>query len=426
MTRPSRNLDDLTSLIRDGNALMWGQTNGQPKLLVETLVERRHAFKRLRVFLGVSQSPIPGPEHADVFEFTAYCGAGHNRNLLKAGVLDILPVHYSQLPVVIRNGQLPVDVLLLQVSPPDEQGRYSLGLANEYLIAALDKARIVIGEVNPNVPWTYSTHYLRESDFALLVESDTPLTEMARGTPSEVELAIARNVAGLIEDGATIQMGIGSIPEAVMDALHGHRDLGVHSGTVGDGVAMLMEAGVVTNARKEVDAGVTVTGILMGSARLARYAHRNPLMQMRGTEYTHGPVISKFKRLVAINSAIEVDLTGQINAEIAGGAYLGAVGGAIDYGHAALVAERGVPVIALPSTAGKNSRIVAGVAGVVSTPRSEAGFIVTEHGVADLRGQTLGERVRRMLAIAHPDHREALECAAHAGIPGMRRNRSAA
>ena len=212
-----------------------------------------------------------------------------------------------------------------------------------------------------------------------------------------------------------------------MEALRGHRDLGVHSGTIGDGVAMLMEAGVVTNAKKEVDAGVTVTGILMGSAKLSRYAHRNPLMQMRGTEYTHGAaIVSRFKRLVAINSAIEVDLTGQINAEIAGGAYVGAVGGAIDFGHAALVAERGVPVIALPSTAGKISRIVAQVSDVVSTPRSEAGFIVTEYGVADLRGQTLGERVKRMLAIAHPEHREALERAAQDGIPGMRRNRSTA
>ena len=420
-THPSSNLDDLPRLIRDGDALMWGQTNGQPSRLVEAVIARRAAWRRLKVFLGVSQSPVPGPEHGDLFEYSAYCGSGHNRAMLKAGLLDILPLHYSQLPRVIGNGQLPVDVLLLQVSPPDEQGRYSLGLANEYLIAALGRARVILGEVNAAVPWTHSTHHLRASDFALLIESDAPLTEMGKAAPNPVEQAIGRHVAGLIEGGATIQLGLGGIPEAVMDALTGHRELGVHSGTIGDGVANLMEAGVVTNARKEIDAGVTVTGVLMGTARLARYAHRNPLIQMRGTDYTHGAaVLGHFKRLVAINSAVEVDLTGQINAEIAGGSYVGAVGGALDFGRAALAAEHGVPMIALPSTAGKNSRIVVDAA-MVSTPRSDAGVIVTEYGVADLRGLSIRARVARMLAIAHPDHREALERAARERIPGMRR-----
>jgi len=421
MSRPSRNLDDLPSLLRDGDAIVWPQTNGQPRLLTDALVAQRQHFKKLRVFLGVNQSPVPGVEHADVFEYTAYCGAGHNRALLKAGVLDILPCHYSELPGMIRRGVLPVDVVMLQVSPPDDQGRYSLGLANEYLFAALDRARVVLAEVNSNVPWTHSTRHLTIDEFDLLVEADTPLTEMARSAPNEVEQAIGRHVAALIEDGATIQLGLGGIPEAVMNALGNHRDLGVHSGTIGDGVATLMEAGVVTNAHKEIDTGVTVTGILMGSMRLARFAHRNPLMQMRGTEYTHSArVLGNFRKFVAINSAIEVDLTGQVNAEVAGGVYVGAVGGALDFTRAAQAAERGVPVLALPSTAGKNSRIVATIAGVVSTPRSDAGVIVTEYGVADLRGLSMSARIARMLAIAHPDHRAALERDAFTLIQGQR------
>ncbi len=423
MSRPSRNLDDLSSLLRSGDAIMWGQTNGQPMMLTNALVAQRHHFERLRIFLGVSQSPVPGVEHADVFEYTAYCGAGHNRALLKAGLLDILPCHYSQLPALIRSGRLPADVVMLQVSPPDAQGRYSLGLANEYLFAALDRARVVLGEVNSNVPWTHSERHLRLEDFDLLVESDAPLSEMARSAPSEVEQAIGRNVASLIEDGATIQLGLGGIPEAVMNALGDRRYLGVHSGTIGDGVAALMEAGVVDNSRKEIDTGVTITGVMMGSARLSRFAHNNPRLQMRGTEYTHSSkVMAAFKRFVAINSAIEVDLTGQVNAEVAGGVYVGAVGGAIDFTRAAQASEYGVPVLALPSMAGKHSRIVASVSGPVSTARSDAGVIVTEYGIADLRGLSLTQRIGPLIRIAHPDHREALERAAFVSTPGLRRS----
>jgi acetyl-CoA hydrolase len=347
--------------------------------------------------------------------FISYCGAGANRALAKAGKLDILPCHYSQFPRLIANRALQIDVLMLQVSPADEQGRYSLGIAHEYLIPAIDAARVVIAEVNALTPWTYGERSVTGADLDFIIHTARPPAELPAATPGAVERAIAAQAAALIEDGATLQFGLGGIPEAILAALDGHRDLGVHSGTIGDGAARLMQAGVITNARKSIDPGITVTGVMMGTRAIYDCAHRNPAIQFRSTRYTHDPdVLAGIDRFVALNSAIEVDLTGQINAEIAGGVYVGAVGGALDFLRGAARSKGGLPIVALPSTAGadKTSRIVATLNGPVSTPRSDAGIIITEYGVADLRGLTLAERTRRMIAIAHPDVRETLERAA--------------
>ena len=212
----------------------------------------------------------------------------------------------------------------------------------------------------------------------------------------------------MIEDGATLQFGLGALPEAILGQLADRRDLGVHSGAIGDQVAALMQSGVINNARKSIDRGVSIAGIMFGSQRLHDFAHNNPQIQFRSSSYTHGPgVLAQIERFTAINSAVEVDLSGQINAEVAAGAYVGAVGGAVDFLRAAHYSRGGLPIVALSSTAGKHSRIVAKLNGPVSTPRSDAGIIVTEYGVADLRGATLGERARRLLAIAHPEHRGA-------------------
>ncbi len=407
----------LQALIRPGDTLWWGQATAEPLTLTRAVTAHRHALAqggRLRVFVGMAASDTLQPEHADAIDFFGYAAGGAHRALARADVLDILPSHYSHLPGLIRGGALPVDVVLLQVSPPDEQGRYSLGLAQEYLPAALDKARVVIGEVNPAIPWTHGSMYLQASDFALLIDAEHPPLEQSRSAPSPVEQAIARHVAGLVEDGATLQLGIGNLPEAVLAALHGHRDLGLHSGAVGDGIAALAEAGVLTNARKSLDTGVGIGGILMGSETLRRWAHRNPALQLRGTDYTHDPeVLAASHQLAAINAAIEVDLTGQINAEVAAGCYVGAVGGAVDFLRGAARSRGGLPIVALPATAKGKTRIVARLSGPVSTPRSDAGLIVTEHGVADLRGQPLSRRVQRLIDIAAPEHREDLERQAH-------------
>lgn len=405
---------DLASLIRPGDRLMWGQSIAEPRTLISRLIEQRCRLGGVRVFLGIGAGGQLCPEHADRIAFLSYCGSGANRKLEKAGVLDILPVHYSRLPHLIRDGGLRIDVLMLQVSPPDAQGRYSLGLAREYLVAAISTARAIIGEVHPDVPWTFGGPYLTAADFALLVESESDLPDLPGAEIGPIEEAIGRNVASLVGDGAILQTGIGAIPDAALAQMAGHRDLGLHSGVIGDGALRLIEAGAITNARKPVDRGISIGGLLMGGAALRRFSHLNAILELRGTEYTHGPDgLGRIDGLVAINSAVEVDLTGQVNSETARGTYVGGVGGINDFLRAAGASRRGVPVIALPSTAGTVSRIVPRLSGPVTVARSDACVIVTEHGVADLRGTSLSQRAARMIAIAHPDQREALARASH-------------
>ncbi|MFT3780114.1 MAG: acetyl-CoA hydrolase/transferase C-terminal domain-containing protein [Ottowia sp.] len=410
----------LQGLLRPGDALWWGQATAEPLTLTRAVVQHRHALARggrLRVFVGIGNSDTLRPEQADAIGFFGYIAAGPHRDLAKAGVLDAVPSHYSHLPDLIRSGVLPVDAVLLQVSPPDAQGRHSLGLVHEYLTAALEKARVVIGEVNPAVPWTHGSVHLKAADFDLLVDAEHPPIDAERADPGPVEQAIARHIAAHVQDGATLQLGIGKLPEAVLSSLHDRRDLGLHTGAAGDGVVALAEAGVLTNARKGRDEGVSIAGILMGGERLRRWAHANPALALRGTDYTHAAeVLASLNRLVAINAAIEVDLTGQINAEVAAGVYVGGVGGAVDFLRGAARSRGGLPIVALPSTARGATRIVAQLSGPVSTPRSDAGLIVTEHGVADLRGQPLSRRVQRMIGIAAPEHRAELERQAHEAL----------
>ena len=403
---------DFAAWVRPGDSVLWGQAAAEPLPLVAALLEQRHRIGgRFRVFLGI---PAPGSsltaEHADCIDFIGYCGTGTNRALATAGKLDVLPCHYSQFPDLLSSGSLAIDVLLLQVSPPDEQGRYSLGLAHEYLVPVVERARVVIAEVNRQAPWTFGERVLTADDFDAIVHTDRALPAVGHPAPGDVEHAIAARVSELIEDGATLQAGLGAIPEAILDRLGDRRDLGVHSGAIGDAIARLAASGALTNARKTRDCGITVTGVALGGRATHEFIHRNPAVQFRSTRYTHdASVLASIERFVALNSAIEVDLTGQINAEQAAGSYVGAVGGAVDFLRGAARSRGGLPIVALPSTAGQHSRIVSRLSGPVSTSRADAGLIVTEHGVADLRGQPLSERIRRMIAIADPRCRETLE-----------------
>lgn len=410
-----QNALDFSAIVRPGDTVMWGQADAEPLPLTRTLMAQRHAIGDFNAFLGITYSDALKAEHADCIRFSGYAGTGGNRALVQAGKLDILPCHYSHLHQLIASGRLKVDVLLLQLAPANEHGEYSLSIAHEYLIPALEAARVVIAEVNEQAPWTYGERPVLEADIDVIVRSDRAPLEVVHPQPGAAEQAIAGHVARLIEDGATLQFGLGALPEAILGQLADRRDLGVHSGAIGDQVAALMQAGVINNARKSIDRGVSIAGIMFGSKRLHDFAHRNAQIQFRSSAYTHGPgVLAQIERFTAINSAVEVDLSGQINAEVAAGAYVGAVGGAVDFLRAAHYSKGGLPIVALPSTAGKHSRIVANLSGPVSTPRSDAGIIVTEYGVADLRGATLGERARRLLAIAHPEHREQLDRASRA------------
>jgi acyl-CoA hydrolase len=392
---------------------MWGQAAAEPVALIDTLIRQRAGIGHFRVFVGASWCESLTSDIADVVQIRSYCGAGLNRKLAKAGILDILPSRYSDLPSLIRRGALEVDVLLLQVSEPDAAGRYSLSLAHDYLLPALDSARLVIAEVNRRAPWTYGERYLQASDIDIAVPTDRALPEPPAAPPCAQDVAIARHVAALIEDGATLQVGIGALPAAILGQLGDHRDLGLHTGALTDAAAALVTAGVITNARKSIDTGVSVAGVVMGGRAAQALGEANPALRFRSVEYTHAAeVLARLDRFVAINSAIEVDLTGQVNAEVAGGAYVGAVGGALDFLEGANRSRGGLPIIALPSIVddgkGPKTRIVSQLSGPVSTPRCNAGIVVTEHGTVDLRGLSIRERVPRMISLAAPEFREQL------------------
>jgi len=380
-------MSDLAALIRPGDGLIWGQACAEPQTLVELLVSQRAALGGVQCFVGSSYSGILKPEHADHLRLSSYCGTGTNRMLADRGALELVPAPYSQLGALIREGKIRCDVLLLQVSPANARGEYSLGLAADYLVPALDMCRTLLVEVNAQVPWTHSERLLTDADFDLRIESDRAPARPRARPPSELELAIARNAVPFIPQGAVLEFGIGTLPEAVCSLLLHHQGLRVHSGTVGDGVVELAHRGVVGR----VDAAM-----LIGSAKLFDFARDNAQVRLRSSEYTHGAaVLAKQPRFVALNSAVEVDFTGQANGELAAGSYIGAVGGALDFVRAANQCPGGVSLLLLPA-----DRVVQKLGGPVSVPRSEAGVIVTEKGAADLRGCSLRERERRMRAIS--------------------------
>ena len=373
----------LAQWIRPGDGVIFGQACAEPQTLVEALVAQRADYSGATLFMGVNWSGTVQPGHADHLRLTAYCGSGHNRKLADAGVLDIHPHPYSQLAAIIRQRTIRADVVLLQVSPPNAKGEYSLGLSAEYLVPALEVARTIIGEVNDRVPWTHSERLLKRSDFTALIETSREPVIAPFGAPGPQEAAIARHALPFVPDGATIETGLGALPDAVLALLGERSNLRIHSGSLGDGIVDLMRSGAVA----EADGGV-----LMGTRKLFDHAHENPRLRLRSVEFTHHPrVLGGIERFVAINSAIEVDYTGQVNAEVAKGSYLGAVGGALDFIRAANHSPGGVSLMLLPS-----SRIVEKLQGPVATPRSEAGVIVTERGAADLRGRTLRERERML------------------------------
>jgi acyl-CoA hydrolase len=373
---------DLTSVVRPGDGIIWGQACAEPQTLVEALVAQRAHLSGVGVFLGSSYSGIVTPEHADHLRLSSYCGTGGNRALADAGVLEILPAPYSQLGVLIRNQKIKSDVVMVQVSPPNAKGEYSLGLGVEYLAPALNKARAVIAEVNDQVPWTYTEPLLRKADFALVVPSSRPPVFLDYKV-SELDRTIAGHAAEFIPERAVLECGIGSLPNAVLGALKGRPGLAYHSG-------------VICEAAADLDLVSCAGGALMGSQRLFDWARENPRVRLHSCDYTHGgATLGRIERFIAINSAVEVDLTGQVNGEVAGGSYVGAVGGALDFVRAANASPGGVSIVVLPA-----KRIVERLSGPVSTPRSEAGVIVTERGAADLRGCTLRERERRLRAIS--------------------------
>jgi acyl-CoA hydrolase len=404
---------DLARIIRDGDHIVWGSGTGEPVSLIKQFLEQRHRIGRTSVFLGgISYTDTLKPEHADVVRFSGFGAMARLRGFCRAGALRVIPCHLSALCGYLDSGIIGSDVVFVKLSAPDQSGQHSFSLENDYLQAAMARARVVIAEINHELPWTFFDGVLDASRIDYAVHTSEPPIEVAPATFGAIEKQIAEHICNYIEDGSTIEIGIGAIPDAVLADVGDRRDLGIHSGLIGDRVAELMERGVITNARKPIDTGLTVCGSLRGTQRLYKFAHRNRAIRLFTFMHTHrAEILSQLGNFVAINSAIEVDLTGQINAEIASGVQVGGVGGQGDFLRGANLAARGHAIVAMPSTAleGKASRIIPRLSGVVTTARSDADVIVTEFGAAELRGQPLDERARRMIAIAHPDFRESLE-----------------
>lgn len=398
---------DLSAHVRPGDGVWWSQAAAEATPLVDALLDQVGGIGLIRAFCGLTFNrrlrALP-PE----ISLSSYGAMGELRAVSAAGRLEVVPAHYSLLPRLFGERRLPGDVGLVQVSPPGPDGRCSLGIGVDYAGDAVRYSRTLIAEVNHRMPATDGAEGIPLERFAAVVETDRPLPAAPDRAPDAVDEAIAAHVAGLVSDGDTIQLGVGALPTAILDGLAGHRDLGVHSGMITDGVLRLVESGVVTGARKEIDPGVVVTGAAIGSAELYGGVPHLPV-EFLPASYTHAPaVLARLSRLVAINSALEVDLTGQVGAEVARGRYLGGVGGQADFSGAA--ARTGAcSIIALRSTSGGESTLVPTLrAGTVTTARADVDAVVTEHGVAWLRGCSLAERGSRIAAIAAPDHRDAL------------------
>jgi acetyl-CoA hydrolase len=403
---------DFAQLLREGDTVGWAEATAEPALLTRLLDRQAERCPPFRIFFVLTFAGDFRPDHPNL-TVTALGGASAGRRFFAAGAGNVIPANISVLCDLIAAGRPRIDVVLLQVTGPDAEGNYNAGVGIECLREMIAGARLVIAQVNPLLPWTEGDTLIEPGLLDMLVPASHPVLEVPARTIGPVEQAIATHVARLVPDRATIELGIGQIPEAVTRALGGKRGLGVHSGAIGDGVADLIEASVVDNRHKEIDEGITVATMLMGTRRLYDFADRNPKIHIRSPRYTHDAlVLGNFRRFVAINGALEIDLTGQVNAETSGGRHVGIVGGQMDFVRAANRAPEGRSVIALPSTSRDRtqSRIVARLAdGVVTTPRAEADCVVTEHGIAELKGRTLAERARALIGVADPAFRPELE-----------------
>ncbi len=409
-TVPAADLD-FSRYVRASDTLTWGQSAAEPVPLVRAFAAQCAALARVRVLLGTSFSDAFALDDWTKVDVIALGATGSNARLIASGAADIVPCHLSDVPRFIASGRIRVDVVLVQLATDGDA--FNLGVCVDYMPEALAAARVVIAEINDEMPVTCGDTRVESLRIDACVRTRRPLQQMPARAGGDIERLIAGHVARLIPDRAVLQIGIGMIPEAVLAALGSRRDLGIHSGVVGDTVAALMQAGIVTNRYKEVDDGATVAAVLHGTDRIYGYAHRNPQIRMKPYRYTHdAAVLAELSRLFTINSAVEVDLTGQVNAEAIDGRPLGQVGGQVDFVRAGVRSRDGRSIIALPSTARSGvSRIVAALSGPTTTARSDVDLVVTEHGIAELQGVALRERARRLIAIANPDARRGLEAA---------------
>ncbi|MGE0851517.1 MAG: acetyl-CoA hydrolase/transferase family protein [Hyphomicrobiaceae bacterium] len=410
---------DLAGLLRPGDRLAWSAGPMEPSHLLGLLDRQLDRVPTVSVLLNISlEATLNAVRLASRATVTALGGAVTNRRFQEVGALDVLPVNYSALPDLMAGGRLPIDVVLLQLAA--DGGAFNLSLMVDHLADAAPRARAVVAEINDQLPLTYGETRIEAAHIDHAVHVSRSLLEVPSRPSRAIEREIAAHVCRLVGDGATLQIGLGALPDAVLESFSGKRDLGLHSGTIGDRTVDLVEAGVITNRKKPIDTGKCVTGTLLGSQRLYRWAHRNPLLEMRSPRYTHDILVhATIPKLTGINTALEVDLTGQMNAEVAGKHHVGMIGGHSDFMRGCLKSPGGRGIIVMEATArhGAVSRVVPRLSGgIVTTARSDADTVVTEYGIAELHGRSVSERARQLIAIAHPGFRKALSEAASEGL----------
>lgn len=403
------------SKVRSGQRVFIGSGAAEPQLLVKALADRGPELSDTQIthILTLGVAPYADPKLKDGFRHNALFIGPNVRDAVAEGRADFTPVFLSEVPRLFRRGKMPIDVALIQVSPPDEHGYCSYGVSVDVTKAGAESARHVVAEVNPNMPRTLGDSFIHVNNIHELVPSDQAILEAGAGKIDDVAQQIGQHIADLIQDGSTLQLGIGTIPDAVLSCLGEKKDLGIHSEMISDGVIDLVEKGVINGSKKNIHTGKLVSSFAIGTRRLYDFIDNNPMCEFHPSEFTNDPFrIAQNDRVVAINSALQVDLTGQVCADSLGTYFYSGIGGQVDFIRGASRSHQGRPIIALPSTAagGKVSRIAPTLtpgAGVV-TSRGDVHYVVTEFGIADLHGKTIRERAMALIHIAHPDHREQL------------------
>ena len=407
--------DEAASKIESSKRIVLGHAAGEPKAVINAMVKNKEYYSNIEIvhLVGLGPGDYVKEEMTAHFRHNSLFAGSSTRKAIEEGLADYTPCFFSEVPRMFKDEYLKVDVAIIQVSPPDENGYCSFGISDDYTKPAAECAHLVIAEVNPNMPRTLGDSFIHISDIDYVVEVDYPLIEIPQSSIGDVEKAIGKNCAELIEDGATLQLGIGSIPDAVLLFLKDKKDLGIHSEMISDGVVDLYNEGVITNKRKTLHKDKMIVTFLMGTKKLYDFVDNNPEVELYPVDYVNDPkVIMQNYKMVSINSCIQVDLMGQVVSETIGTKQFSGVGGQVDYVRGSSMAEGGKSILAMPSTAakGKISRIVSCLdkGAAVTTTRNDVQYIVTEYGIADLRGKSLRERAELLINIAHPNFREQL------------------
>ncbi len=403
------------SHVRSGDKIFIGTGCAAPQKLIEQLTNERGNVSDAEILhlLTMGVAPYAMERFSDKFRFNSFFISENVRDAVQQGLGDYTPIFLSELPRLFEEGRAALDVALIQTTPPDETGMVSLGVSVDIVRSATENASLVIAEVNPNMPWTYGNSLIPVDHIDCFVESEMPLLDYHPVEVDDTIRRIGRHIASLIEDGSTIELGIGAIPQSIIEFLDEKRELGIHTEMFTDQLVDLIERGVVTGNKKILDRGKVVASFLMGTEKLYRYVHKNPAVEMHPSEYVNDPyIISQHPKMVAINVALQVDLTGQVCADSLGHRFYSGIGGQLDFIRGAARSPGGKPIIAMKSTAkeGTVSRIVPMLspgAGVVTT-RGDVHYVVTEYGIADLFGKNIRERTMALIEIAHPKFREEL------------------